>query len=398
MQTSRRHDIDALRAIAFGLLILYHTGMFYVSWDWHVKSAYVAHWLEPLMMVVNQWRMPLIFLISGLALNFLWGSASIRGSSRALARARIRRLLPPLIFGMLVIVPPQAYFQALANGATQPGYLDFLVRYFTFAPWPEDAFDGSDIGITWNHLWYLPYVLVYSLAAIGLLQALEHGRLVGLRQWWHSRRSLSVYLVPVAVLMPMGLWLFPVFPFISHDLVWDWYAHAMYGTFFILGLLTGRNAGLWREFARLRWWSLGLGVLTFATLRALALVAPQDSTFAFDVAQSFIVYLNRWTWILAVLGMGHQYLNRPMGWLEYANRAVFPWYVFHQTLTVTGGALLTPYALGPVLEPVLVLGITIGGCALFMFLVERFVPWLGLWVGLGPAARRRRLAAGLGAS
>ena len=47
----RRHDIDALRVCAFGLLILFHIGMFYVPWDWHVKSGHVAGWLELPMML-----------------------------------------------------------------------------------------------------------------------------------------------------------------------------------------------------------------------------------------------------------------------------------------------------------------------------------------------------------
>ena len=43
----RRHDIDALQIIAFGILILYHAGMFYVAdWHWHIKSAYTAEWLQ----------------------------------------------------------------------------------------------------------------------------------------------------------------------------------------------------------------------------------------------------------------------------------------------------------------------------------------------------------------
>ncbi len=44
---ARRYDIDALRVFAFGLLILYHVGMFYVAdWGWHVKSNYQAEWLQ----------------------------------------------------------------------------------------------------------------------------------------------------------------------------------------------------------------------------------------------------------------------------------------------------------------------------------------------------------------
>src|SRR5262249_51501932 len=41
--TIRRHDIDALRALAFLLLILYHVGMYYVAgWPWHLKSPHAA--------------------------------------------------------------------------------------------------------------------------------------------------------------------------------------------------------------------------------------------------------------------------------------------------------------------------------------------------------------------
>ena len=34
----RRHDLDWVRVCAFALLVLYHVGMYYVTWDWHVKS------------------------------------------------------------------------------------------------------------------------------------------------------------------------------------------------------------------------------------------------------------------------------------------------------------------------------------------------------------------------
>ena len=74
MQAARRHDIDALRALAFGLLILYHWGMLYVGgedWGWHLKSPYLAEWLQLPMLAVNRWRMDLIFLVSGLSVHFL---------------------------------------------------------------------------------------------------------------------------------------------------------------------------------------------------------------------------------------------------------------------------------------------------------------------------------------
>ncbi|KAF1070176.1 MAG: Glucans biosynthesis protein C [Variovorax sp.] len=69
---ARRHDIDALRALAFLLVIVYHVAMYYVAdWPWHLKSPHAAEWLQWPMRILNLWRMDLVFLISGVSLAFL---------------------------------------------------------------------------------------------------------------------------------------------------------------------------------------------------------------------------------------------------------------------------------------------------------------------------------------
>ena len=103
---TRRHDIDALRTIAFALLILYHWCMLYVAgedWGWHLKSPHTTEWLQLPMLFVNRWRMDLIFLISGLSVHFLLRDTPI---GRFIA-TRTWRLLLPLTFGCLVVVPIQ---------------------------------------------------------------------------------------------------------------------------------------------------------------------------------------------------------------------------------------------------------------------------------------------------
>ena len=87
----RRVDLDWVRIGAFGLLILYHVGMFYVSWDWHIKSAQPVAALEPLMLVLNPWRLALLFLVSGVATRFMLRKTA----AGALLRARSSRLLDP---------------------------------------------------------------------------------------------------------------------------------------------------------------------------------------------------------------------------------------------------------------------------------------------------------------
>src|SRR6056297_1361008 len=112
--------------------------------------------------------MPLIFLLSGIALG-LSRSATRPGR---LALRRTRFLLIPLIFGMLAIVPVQAWVEARLNGAFDGGFVSFLLRYWQLRPWPRGGFAGAEFGVTWNHLWYLAYLWCYSMAlAAGLLLA-----------------------------------------------------------------------------------------------------------------------------------------------------------------------------------------------------------------------------------
>ncbi len=376
---SRRHDIDALRALAFALLILYHVGMYYVAdWGWHVKSAHLSEALQLPMLLLNQWRMPLIFMVSGIAISFVIGKYSLA----RLARRRSLRLLLPLAFGMAVIVPPQAYYQALSNGVIEPGYGAFLWRYFSFGGWPEGAFDGSDIGITWNHLWYLPYLLAYTLvliAVIALLGSRRNSLLLAARRL----RGWALVVVPTLPLLVYGLILFPLFGGVSHDFISDGYAHAMYFTIFVYGYILGRDGALWAQIARLRWVLLALAALSFCSYLALNEIIPEQRSSAENLLQLAVIYLNRWIWLLLVLGWAHRVLNRPMRWLPYANRAVYPWYVLHQTITVVAGYQLARLGLGPVVEPTLLIAITIAGCAAGFEVIRR-VSWLQPLFGVSP--------------
>ena len=152
----------------------------------------------------------------------------------------------------------------------------------------------------------------------------------------------------------------------------DWYAHALYGTLFLYGFLIGRDGGFWAELARMRRILLGVGVVAFVLFLAQAELLDDDPGPILEQCRSFVIYLNRWTWIITCFAWGHHLCNRPMRWLPYATQAVYPWYILHQTITVVAGYQLSKLALGPVIEPLLVLGITIGGCyVLYEYAIRR---------------------------
>src|SRR6056297_268269 len=97
----RRYDLDWLRVLVFGLLIFYHAGMFFVPWEWHLKNNQLSDGLQWPMLFVNQWRLPILFIISGMGTAFAFRKRS-RGQ---FIIERSKRLLVPLIAGIILVVP-----------------------------------------------------------------------------------------------------------------------------------------------------------------------------------------------------------------------------------------------------------------------------------------------------
>ena len=362
----RRHDLDALRVFALVSLIAYHCAMLYVAeWDWHLKSAYLQEWLQWPMLAMNRWRMGLLFLVSGLAIG-LYRPARQPGR---FAWERTLRLGVPLLFGMFCTVPIQAYCQGVTNGTIAPGYGAFLLRYWQVQPWPAGGWDGAEHGITWNHLWYLAYLWVYTLVLTALLPLLESARGRRAQAWLGARRGLSLVAVGAVPLVLCMLVLLPRFE-VTHDLVSDWFNHAQSFTLFVSGYALARSDAFWDELRRLRrplGWAAAAMIAVYVPLLKLDVEFGDSALVAMRVLRGVLV----WTTLLALLAWAQHALARPFRWLPYASEAVFPWYVIHQTATVALAYWLVPLRLGGALEATLVVGGTLLACGLGHEVVRR---------------------------
>jgi surface polysaccharide O-acyltransferase-like enzyme len=354
--------------------------MYYVTWDWHVKSPHASETLEPFMMLSSPWRLSLLFLVSGVA------SSCMLAKLKPLdfLRKRSWRLLIPLLFGMLVIVPPQSYCEVIEKLGYAGSYADFMHLYVR--GYHGFCKDGCLILPTWNHLWFVAYLWAYTVVLALLMLALGPrvdrlaARLGRVLTGW------KIIVLPAAVLALARMLMLDRFP-TTHALIDDWYNHAHYLAIFLLGALMARVPGVWPRVASLRWIGLALAFTGWAAIiiwYALSHDVIAGTRWELLVyPMRAMVMLMAWSAIVAACGFAQRHLDRDGPARRYLTEAVFPVYILHQTLIVVLAHALKPLHRAPGLEAMLlVVLVTVTSFAGFE--IVRRVPLLRPLFGLGP--------------
>lgn len=362
MQTTRRYDIDWLRVLAFCLLILFHTGMFFNYWGWHVKNNVQTRIVQYPMIFTSQWRMALLFMISGMGVYW----ALQRRTPGQFLGERAKRILLPLVFGMLVIVPPQIYFERLTQGEVL-SYAQFYPRVLDFRPYPKGDF-------SWHHLWYLAYLFVYCVAGLPFFLFLRTKTGERLTRWIGqlAANPLALIALPVAWHWLAEYWWDGKYP-TTNDFIHDWRQHWHYFSLFLTGYVFCTQAVFWETLVRYRHMLLTVVIVLTTVLYAFFWIdRPQLS----DTARYGFLALtttNSWCVLLTLFAFAYRYLRFSNRFLVYANEAVYPFYILHQTITVSAGYYLAPLAMPWFLKFWLLAGITFGGCfVLYHFVIRRF--------------------------
>lgn len=380
MDTSRLPFLDGLRVFAFALLIPYHVGMYYVTWDWHVKSPAASDALEPFMQLSSPWRLSLLFLIAGAACQGLFAKRGALGT----LKDRSRRLLLPLLFGMAVIVTPQAYFEVLTQAPEllpgDGGYLDFWAAYLQGGRYCRG--DDCMRVPTWNHLWFLPYLWVYAVLGAAVA-ALWRWPLPAVRM-----PAAAWLLLPALPLALLRVFFMPHWPS-THDLVHDLYNHLQYGWVFAVGWAsrTPLAQGLWPAVLRLRWVALAVSLVSWGLL--LAFNIHYDAVKHLDGALTAARLLRgalTWWSIVACCGWAQRVFVRESPALRAAAGAVFCLYILHQSVIVLLSQAMKPLGLPWGLEALLLVTLTLSLCVLG-YLGARRVPGLALLLGIQRSPR-----------
>jgi surface polysaccharide O-acyltransferase-like enzyme len=349
--TTRYEFLDWLRVIAIFVLLFFHTGMLFVGWGWHITNAETIPGLELPMDIAHRLRMPLLFLIAGAGLWF----ALRRRSGAALLGERTLRLLIPAAVGMLLVVPPQIYFERLVAGDWHGGYFEFMTqRVFRLEPYPAGDF-------SWHHLWFIVYLYAYVLILLPLLL------------WWRRAKTVlkpGPWIYGLAV--PLGInevLLKPLFPE-THNLTSDWYVFNHYLLLTLYGVLLASTEGAWDWLRDRRRVSLGIAVaLTAVGLPVLEYGVVERDT----AADYFYANLFTWAWLVTFLGFGRQFLSFGNKLLAWARDASYPVYILHQTVIIAIAYFVIRQPWSPWAKYTVVLIATLAiSVALYEYLLRKF--------------------------
>lgn len=385
--TTRRADVDALRALALVLLIVYHLLLVYTGREfWRINSAYHGYWADYFLNALTPWRMALVFFIGGVAVRFMLARATFGG----FVAERASKLLVAFVFAVVVLVPPQRFVRLDDMGVKDvPDY----ARYFSEnAPHAVHAWgiNGPDLA----HAWFLPYLFLYSVIAAALWRFAP--RAVAAAQRVVERAPLvAVFAGAMALFAFTAAYVFPRFP-VNGLLFADFGAHIRFLPVFLLGVLLGQSALFTQKLDAAK------GKLWVVTGCALAVSSVLMWLFLHDFINAQEIWLVvRGSYgalmLFSMLAFGYWALNRPSPFLSYASDAILPVYLMHQTFLVLAGDMIIRQHIGFAPEVTLLFTSAIVLPLIVYHLLVRHTPWLRMLFGLRAKLREPRNAPALAA-
>ena len=325
----RRYDIDWIRVIAIGLLIIYHAAITFQQWG--IMIGFIANerswpglWMP--MGVLNVWRIPLLFFVSGMGVYFAMRSRTWK----QLLGERAGRILLPYVFGTFCIVPLQILVWRY--------YYDMQL-FYAYSP---------------AHLWFLGNIFAYVLIFTPLFFLWKNNTIIP-----RIFSSPLGILLPICFLIAEAVIIRPV-PYELYAMNWHGFCLGLIAFFFgYCFAFTGLP--FWNMI--LKWWWLLLGVA--ATLAFFRLQNPMGTPV-------YLVPVESVCWILFVLAMGYRFLNKPSKTLSYLSEAAYPVYIIHLLFQFLGSAWIFKTDLPVQLQFVMLVVFTLGGCLLvYEFLIKR---------------------------
>lgn len=190
----------------------------------------------------------------------------------------------------------------------------------------------------WAHLWFVAYLLIFSLISLPLLIYLRRHSKNGMFEKYADYLSKKGVILFLAVpLIVINIILGPKWPMAQLNLYDDWTYFCYDLTVFIYGYVICLNDRFWQALDHHLRISLPLALISTVFVLTMRFELPAFSHPAYRpryMLYSFFLGLHTWCWILALLALAKRYLSDTNLFLKYASRASYPFYILHFFLMV----------------------------------------------------------------
>ncbi len=349
--TTRRYDIDWLRVIAIGLLLIYHIGIVFQPWGVFIGFLQSEKPLESLwipMSMLNVWRIPLLFFVSGMGIGF----AIRKRNWKQLLMERTRRIFIPFLFGIFFIVPVHLFI-----------WQKYYSQDIAYIPSP-------------GHLWFLANIFIYVILLSPVFFYLKRHEKGKFNRWLKTLLSN-----PLGLLLIVGSFILEAV--IIKPETYEMYAITLHG--FLLGLLafffgfTSIHSGnaFWQTILKWRWLFISIAVILFSVrFIVFELKAP-----------NYLMAIESNAWIFAIFGLAYKYLNHPSKTLHYLSQGAYPIYIIHMIFLYLGSFLILPLDIPTALKFILIIAFTSIGCFTLYDLIIKRIPFARPLFGLKKASK-----------
>jgi len=330
---SRLYYLDWLRVFAMLSIFSFHNNRFFDFDGWHVKNSVTSLASSIHIEIFNQWMMPLFFILSGAAVYYSLKSRKAGG----FVKERILRILVPWVgIGIFIMAPPQVYLERLTHGEFTGTFSQFYYPHYFDGVYPF----GGNFAIIPMHLWYLVLLFTFSMIVLPLFLPFG-GKGISL-----ISRLAKLFEKPWALLLLfIPLTAAPLLSDVSglgftrQMGSWDILSYLL---FFIFGYLIFSNMHIQDTIKK-----FSPAALIGAVILTLVILALEWSSALYWWA---LRALCTWCWIIAILGYGSRFLNFNNRFLGYANEAVLPFYILHQTIILIIGFFVVQWSAGIALK------------------------------------------------
>jgi len=342
---TRRYDIDWLRVITIGLLLIYHIAIVFQPWGVLIgfiqsEKSLESSWIP--MSMINVWRIPLLFFVSGMGVRF----AIRKRNWKQLLLERTQRILLPFLFGILFIVPIHVLI-----------WQQYYNQDIVFTPQQ-------------GHLWFLKNIFIYVILLSPVFFYLRKHKNGIINNWLKKLFSNPLGLVLIVGAFILEAVLVNPETYELYALTWHGFFLGLLAFFFGFSFILAGNT-FWSTILKWRWLFITLALILFVNRYVqFELKAP-----------NYLMAIESCMWIFALFGFGYKYLNHPSKTLTYLSHGAYPIYIIHMIFLYLSSYIILPLDIPTIVKFILVAVFTFIGCFGLYELIRR-VPFLRPLFGL----------------